>query len=351
MTLDGHEPDVVISSPDGGYRDYNSISCISYLPDGKQMISGSRDKTIRRWDLQEGKEIEEAREVLGNSLEAVEVSRDGRWVVTAGWEVKVSEVETGIVRTFHEGDEWIICIDISVDSTLLAVASFHCQAWIWRLDTGELVAGPLRFGFTFDEEVLRVSEDFRKLAVVSNWGRIRLSEDCRKLAVLLNHGRCLQMWNVQTQKLDVQKFNSDLSRVSTPIFWTTKHKSIATAFNLTTDATIHEIDALTLETVGPPFKGHTHCICGLALSSDRVLLVSSSFDNTIKLWAFESRQLLASFDVESPVMMMLVLSSDSRQLAYTNRDNRNIYICNIPVNILASIGLAEEPQSRVCIPP
>jgi hypothetical protein len=62
------------------------------------MISRSSDKTIRRWDLLEGKETEGAQEVCEDaiSMGAVGVSKNGRWVVTAGpWELKVSEVETG----------------------------------------------------------------------------------------------------------------------------------------------------------------------------------------------------------------------------------------------------------------
>jgi WD40 repeat protein len=103
---------------------------------------------------------------------------------------------------------------------------------------------------------------------------------------------------------------------------------------------ICEFDASTLKTVGAPSK-HTSAISGLALSSDCVLLASSYYDNTIKLWAFESRQLLASFDVESP--HTLVLSPDSRQLAYTTWNDTKSYICDIPANILASI-------ESVCIP-
>ncbi|KAG2350998.1 hypothetical protein BDR05DRAFT_955159 [Suillus weaverae] len=109
--------------------------------------------------------------------------------------------------------------------------------------------------------------------------------------------------------------------------------------------TIYEFDASTLETVGAPFKGHTSIISGLALSSDCALLASSSYDNTIKLWVFESRQLLASFDVKSPIT--LVLSPDSRQLAYTNWNDCNIYICNIPASILASIGSTNKSE-RSC---
>ncbi|KAG2351000.1 hypothetical protein BDR05DRAFT_57108 [Suillus weaverae] len=81
MTLDGHEP-WKFSSPPGEHHEYKHVSCISYSSDGKQMISGSNDKTIRRWDLREGKEIKEAREVC-DDLYAVGVSGDGRWVVTA----------------------------------------------------------------------------------------------------------------------------------------------------------------------------------------------------------------------------------------------------------------------------
>ncbi|OJA09322.1 hypothetical protein AZE42_09526 [Rhizopogon vesiculosus] len=39
------------------------IRSISYLPDGKQIISGSDDKAARRWDPQAGKEIEKAQKV------------------------------------------------------------------------------------------------------------------------------------------------------------------------------------------------------------------------------------------------------------------------------------------------
>jgi WD40 repeat protein len=196
------------------------------------------------------------------------------------------------------------------------------------LDTGELVAGPFDIGVVIPGGV-RFSEDSRKLAVSSYY-----AEEFQ-----------LQVWDVQTQKLDAQR--SDHSRVvlNLPVFWTTKDKSIVAACRFIADhsslsSMICEFDASTLKTVGAPFK-YTYFVRGLALSSDCVLLASSSYDNTIKLWAFVSRQLLASFNSESPVT--LVLSPDSRQLAYTTDDDAKIYICDIPANILASI-------ESVCIP-
>ncbi|KAG2342019.1 WD40 repeat-like protein [Suillus weaverae] len=324
MTLEGHES-YILSSPNEDDIESKRVSCISYFPDGKQMISGSHDKTIRRWDLREDKEIKEARDVC-DGIQAVVVSRDGRWVVTstAGWGVKVSEVETGNVRTFHEGD-WITCIDISTDSTLLAGASVDRSVSIWNLDSGKLVAGPFRCSVGFV-------------------GEVRFSADSRKLAVLLGW-KCLQVWDIQAQKLVVTRetFSGRISGIYSPIFWTTKHKSIVSVFHFTSNervTTIYELDASTLETIGDPFEGHVSTINGLALSFDCVLLASASSDQTIKLWSFESRQLLASFDVQSP--FSIILSPDTCQLAYTTGVKTKIYVCNIPADILASIGLPKE---------
>jgi WD40 repeat protein len=338
MTLEGHEP-YTLTSPDGVHHEIKYVECISYFPDGKQMISGSEDKTIRRWDLREGKEIKEAREVCEEGISAVGISRDGRWVVTAvGGVLEVSEVETGIVRTFLDGFSWIDCIDISADSTLVAVGSIDSQVRIWSLDTGKLVAGSFKISYGGDRDYL---------------GALRFSEDSKKLAVISYWGKWLQVWDVQAQKLDVttKKFltpdNFPLIRTP-PIFWITKDKSIIAAPSFTLDSgireptTIYEFDASTLQTIGDSFEGHTGGITGLALSSDCILLASASRDSTINLWSFESRQLLASFQVDVQIHRSLIFSPDSCQLAYTTLNELNIYVCDIPVNILASIGLAKQ---------
>jgi len=141
-----------------------------------------------------------------------------------------------------------------------------------------------------------------------------------------------------------------ISFTCTYIFWTAKDKFVA-QFRFTIDdypMAIYVFDASMLKTIRTPFKGHTSTISGLALSSYCVLFASSSYD-TIKLWTFQSRQFLASFDVQNTPFTH-VFSPNSRQLAYTLMDDTKIYIWNIPANIFASIGLAKELQPSVCIP-
>jgi WD40 repeat protein len=311
MTLKGH----------GQY-----IGSISFFSDSQQMISGSHDKTARKWDLKAGKEIEEARDILKEEVWALAVSRDSRWVVTAGGdvnraEVKVCEVETGIVKKL-QGHSWTInCIDISEDNTLLASGSWDKTARIWNLKTGKLMAGPFE------------SQDWV--------GAVRFSTDSKKLAVELWLGTCLEVWDVQSQKLDVRigGLNGE-GPISAPIYWTNKNKNILAAFSFTNDEakTIYEFDASTLKTVGTPFEGHNKHISGLALSFDGTFLASasSSDDNTIKLWAFESRQLLASFDVQNP--RLLILSPNSCKLAYATY-----------TEVLSDAGMASTKDHRICI--
>ncbi|KIK33196.1 hypothetical protein CY34DRAFT_100039 [Suillus luteus UH-Slu-Lm8-n1] len=302
------------------------IGPISYFPDGQRMISGNLDKTTREWDLKAGKKIEEARSDWEGRVYVVAVSRNGRWVATGGGDrergnLQACEVETGIVKTFNGHSRTINCVDISADNTQLASGSDDFTARIWNLDTGKLVAGPFEIG------------DFV--------GAVRFSHDSKKLAVKSWAGRgYLEVWDVQSQKLDAKIGESGQfsggPHSSSPVFWTNNNKTIITAFSFTEDNdTIYEFDASTLKTVGTPFKGYTSYITGLALSFDDALLASASRDNTIKLWATESRQLLASFDVL--FISELVLSPDSRQLAYTTsiHDDHKICICDIPPKVLA----------------
>ena len=335
MTLDGEQP----TNGKGETKPY--FTSISYFPDGKQMVTASSDNSARRWDLEIGEEIVEARFVLEQEVSAVAVSRDSRWVIAGGgdWngnhlvELKAYEVDTRKMKTFEGHSDAVSCIDISVDNKLLASGSFHNTARIWDLNTGKLVAGPFE-------------------CVGSGVGAVQFSQDSKKLAVKSGYLRgCIEVWDIQEQKLDgrVGKSNSGIWPDS-PVFWTTKDRSIVAACNFEDTSEdprkIYEFDASTLETVGAPFEAHTGEIRGLALSFDCDFLASASQDNTIKLWAFESRQLLVSFDVHKP--RILILSPNSRQLAYTTFDGTRVHICDIPPDILARLW-PEQARCSVCI--
>ena len=327
MTLAGHEPSFFTTS-DGEREESGWGPTISYFPDAKRMISGSGDKTARVWDLQTGKEIEEARVICEQEIHAVAVSRDGRWVITAGrdvetclpGELKAYEVKKGLVKTFKGHSREFICIDISLDSKLLASGSWEGTTQIWNLDTGKLVAG-----------------EFQSYDLV---GAVRFSRDSKRIAVNSWTGRRLEVWDIGEQDLEVgigKAAQTGTFPLDAPVFWTTNDRTVVAVFNFSNSDDsdkVYEFDPSTLDTVGVPFKGHTTHINDLALSFDCTLLVSAAHDHTIKLWAFESRQVLASFNVHRPCTV--TLSPDARQVAYTKFDPPyKIHICDVPSDIIA----------------
>jgi len=344
MTLKGHK------------SFFGSKRSMAYSPDGKRIISVCSDQTIRQWDLQAGREIEQVRHLHEGKPYRAETSRDGRWVMTFGRDgeytkVKAYEVETGIVKTVTFQDSRLINInsfDISADGKVLACVSLFIVR-IWGMDTGKLVAqlGPFK-----SREGLQYPLTFHDLCYA---GGVRFSPDSKKLAVESNCRRRLEVWDVQTQELDAQvgKKGCDYC-INAPIFWT-KKGTILAEFKFTFEdygnreaTAIYEFNASTLETVGDPFEGE-RSIRDLALSFDGTLLASSSID-TIKLWDFEPRQLLASFHVQHHSMWIsdLTFSSDARQLAYSVYNA--ICICNTPPDILAGIRVAPDAQAvvRIC---
>ncbi|KAJ8584877.1 YVTN repeat-like/Quino protein amine dehydrogenase [Rhizopogon salebrosus TDB-379] len=304
MTL---EPMMIMECHGGGV-----VQSMNYFPDGKRMISGSDDSTTRQWDMQTGKEIQKARDDCGRG--------------------PVTQLERGLrkhSKATHNGSHASISAPTG-HSTLFASGSEDYTTRIWRLNTGERVAGPFK------------SPDYV--------GAVRFSRDSRKLAVNSDVGKCLEVWNVQTQTLD-KRVGESAGPIRTvgplvPVFWTNK-ETILAVFSFITDddaATIYEFDASTLRTVGAPFEGHNTIINGLALSFDGALVASASNDGTIKLWAFESRQLLASFKVQLGFRPLLILSPDSGQMAYTT--GPNIHICNTPPKILTGLGCATKGHSN-----
>ncbi|KAG1752438.1 uncharacterized protein EDB91DRAFT_1243206 [Suillus paluster] len=240
-----------------------------------------------------GKAIQKLWDVFEQGINEVAVSRNSRWLVTAcedsdSGELNACEVETGNKKTFQGHADCIECLDISADGTLLADGSEDEHIVIWSLDAGKLMAGP----FKSDSDSLEV-------------------------------------WDVQSQKweVSVEAKSSDqgsmllimiLPVTHVPVFRTTKDGTIVAALFYFTDrksvTAIHEFDALTLGIVGPwAFEGRTSTINGLVLSFDGALLASAFKDKTIKLWAFESRQLLASFDANAPKNIDLLNSDATRR--------------------------------------
>jgi WD40 repeat protein len=127
-------------------RHTEEITSAAYSKDGKYIVSGSRDCTVRLWDAATGKEI--CRPLQGHSswVTSVTFSEDGKYIASASWDntVRVWNAQTTDIfqpaqghssgvksAIFSPRDEYVL--SYSGDKTI----------YVWDLKTGELKIKPL----------------------------------------------------------------------------------------------------------------------------------------------------------------------------------------------------------------
>ena len=67
-----------------GHTDY--IYAVAYSPDGREIVSGSWDNTLRRWDARTGQPLCEPMTGHKGSVHAVAYSPDGREIVSGSYD-------------------------------------------------------------------------------------------------------------------------------------------------------------------------------------------------------------------------------------------------------------------------
>ena len=120
----------------------DTVYTVAFHPDGKHFFGGT-ENGIRRWRVADGQEVGKQ---TGMNLDAVSVSRDGKWVVCGtmeGASVWDTELERKVVEV--EDSNWVGAVDVSPESTRFATGtgSTNRKASIWSITTGERLVGPL----------------------------------------------------------------------------------------------------------------------------------------------------------------------------------------------------------------
>ena len=246
----------------------SSVESVSFSDDGKTLASGSYDKTIKLWNVETGAEIRTLSRHTG-SVSSVSFSCDGKTLASGSRDrtIKLWNVETGYeIRTLSGHESSVNSVSFSGDGKTLASGSSDETIKLWNVETGYEIC--TISGHISSVESVSFSGDGKTLASGSDDETIKLwnVETGCEIRTLSGHKR--SVWSVS--------FSGDGKTLAsgsgdcTIKFW-----------NVETGAEIHTL------------TGHTEAVSSVSFSDDGKTLASGSEDKTIKLWDLDLDSLMA----------------------------------------------------------
>jgi WD40 repeat protein len=250
----------------GGLAPNQAFYDLEYSSDGKTLVSSHQDRVYRVWDPVTAKELRQvampkAPNFNPNILARVRFTPDDKGLaVVEDWSVRVLDAESGKeVRWFGGHTGVVNALAYSPDGKRMATAAFDRAARVWDVASGKTVA---------------------KLPLPPNGGReLAFTADGKSLAVVCND-RTVRLFDIEAAK-EVAKVDLGGGIGLTTFALSRDGKSLYASGG---EAVLHGYDVATGKELFP-VTGHPGGVAALAWSPDgKALATSGSGDHSIILW-------------------------------------------------------------------
>ncbi|TDL22886.1 hypothetical protein BD410DRAFT_788264 [Rickenella mellea] len=312
----------------------DSVTSVAFSQDGRCIVSGSHDMTVRVWDVETG--VSQPFQGHTSSVSSVAFSKDGKCIVSGSWDntIRVWDVETGISQRFQGHTDEVTSVAFSQDGKRILSGSNDCTIRVWDVETG--VSQKFQ-GHTGIVTSVVFSKDGKRIVSGSEDNTIRVwdaetgisqpfqghtrwvnsvafSQDGKRI-VSGSHDMTVRVWDVETGVS--QPFQGHTSSVTSVAFSQDGKRIVSGSGDMTIRVWNMETGASQL------FQGQASMVIAVAFSQDGKRIVSGSFDNTIRLWDAETRSVVSGRRNEwhTDAVNSVAFSKDGKRIVSGSRDN------------------------------
>jgi WD40 repeat protein len=262
------------------------IYSVSFLADGKHVVNGGDKGKMRRWRVEDGKEMGTPM-VAGSDILNIAVSQDGKWVVsgTRSGLVTVWNAESySKVTEWKAHNEGVRAVDVSPDGTKIATGSSDTTVCVWSLST-----------------VKRLLHPFKHLNYVV---AVKFSPNGRLIATATWND--VRVYDSQNGGLFVEFPVQVTSTLNQSLAWANDSKQL---FALSRDGNAHCLDVSTRKTRSKwavHSSDNARCI---ALASNGTFIAVSS-TSSISFWDTATRERIGSVIERTQQIVCMAISTN-----------------------------------------
>ncbi len=284
---------------------YSGITSIAFSPDGRLLVSGSEDTTVKVWELSTGQPI---CTITGHSnfVNSIAISPDGKFIASCGDDIiKLWQLSTGEeVHTLSGHSGVIHSVTFSPDGQMLASGANDKMIKLWNPNTGEEIR---TLSGTNLIEVVSFSPDGQSIASgdcdnnINLWNlytgevsctfsghsrkvrAISFSSDGQTLASG-SSDKIIKIWQIETGELihTLTGHSGWFAGVNSVIF-SPDGQTLASGSD---DRMIKLWNAKTGAAI-TTLSGHSRGVTSVAFSPDGQTIASGSWDKTVKIWQYD----------------------------------------------------------------
>jgi WD40 repeat protein len=315
----------------------DAVTAVALSPDGRTIVSGSLDGTVKVWDAHDGRLL---RSLAGHThwVTAVALSADGRTIVSGAWDstVKVWDAHDGrLLRSLEGHTAWVNAVALSPDGRTIVSGSADRTVKVWDAHDGRLLRS--LEGHTDAVTAVALSADGRTIVSGADDRTVKVwdAHDGRLLRSLEGHtgavtavalsadgrtivsgslDRTVKAWDAHDGRL-LRSLEGHTAWVNA-VALSPDGRTIVSGADDRTVKVWDAHDGRLLRSLA----GHTYKVNAVALSADGRTIVSGSLDRTVKVWDARDGRLLRSLEGHTHWVTAVALSADGRTIVSGSLD-------------------------------